>query len=296
MKYMRYQKFIENVKEHLNEVLGKTVYVYPVLKNNGTIYDGLVVLDPLLNISPTIYLNPYYHRYLEGVSMEDIYEDILKTYHDTLPKKDFDISVFTDFEKAQKRIVMKLVHAEKNQELLECVPHILIYDLAIVFLCAVGGFEKDFATILVHNQHIENWETTTENLYELALENTPRILPPRLDNLHDVYEHITNESLPFLEELNGSILTNYLRVNGATCMFYPNLLAEIAEIYEDNLVIIPSSIHEVLVIPEGNIGEEYSSENFNPLIEEVNETSLPDIEILSDHVYLYHRDTKEITY
>lgn len=296
MKYMRYQKFIENVKEHLSEVLEKTVYVYPVLKNNGTIYDGLVILDPLLNISPTIYLNPYYHRYLEGVSMEDIYEDILKTYHDNLPKKDFDISVFTDFQKAKKHIVMKLVHAEKNQELLECVPHILIYDLAIIFLCSVGSYRKEYATILIHNQHMENWETTTETLYELALENTPRLLPPRLDNLHDVYEYLTDEPLPFLEELNGSILTNYLRVNGASCMLYPNLLAEIADIYEDNLVIIPSSIHELLIIPEKNIGEAYTADNFNSLVEEVNETSLPDIEILSDHVYLYHRDTQEISY
>ena len=79
MKYMRYQNFIETVKEHMQQELQKTVYVYPVLKNNGAIYDGLVILDPILNISPTIYLNPYFHRYLDGVSLEDIYEDILKT-------------------------------------------------------------------------------------------------------------------------------------------------------------------------------------------------------------------------
>lgn len=296
MKYMRYQKFIENVKEHLKEVLQKTIYVYPVLKNNGTIYDGLVILDPTLNISPTIYLNPYYHRYLDGVSMEDIYEDILKTYHDNLPKEDFDITIFTDYEKAKKHIVMKLVHADKNQELLECVPHIPIYDLAIVFLCSVSGFQNEYATILIHNHHMESWETTTEDLYELALENTPRLLPPRMDNLHDVFEHITHESLSFLDDLNACILTNYLRVNGATCILYPNLLAEIAEIYEDNLIIIPSSIHEVLVIPEKNIGDEYTSDSFNSLIEEVNETTLLDVEVLSDHVYLYHRDSKEITY
>ena len=81
MRYMRYQKFIETVKEHIQQELQKPVHLFPVLKNNGSIYDGLVILDPILNISPTIYLNPYYHRYLDGVSMEDIYEDILNTYH-----------------------------------------------------------------------------------------------------------------------------------------------------------------------------------------------------------------------
>lgn len=296
MKYMRYQKFIENVKEHVKEVLQHNVYVYPILKNNGTVYDGLVILDPVFNISPTIYLNPYYHRYLDGVSMEDIYEDILKTYQENLPQEDFDISVFTDYEKAKDHIIMKLVNAEKNVELLEMVPHILIYDLAIIFLCSVSNFMNEYATILIHNQHMEHWEVSTEDLYALAKVNTPRILPPRLDNLQDVFEYITHERLPFLEELNSSILTNRIKVHGATCMVYPGLLEEVAEIYEDNLVIIPSSLHEVLIIPEGNIGNEHTLRDFNPMIQEVNETQLMDIETLSDHAYLYHRDTKEITY
>lgn len=296
MRYMRYQKFIENVKEHMQKELQQKVHVYPILKNNGTIYDGLVIIDPILNISPTIYLNPYYHRYLDGVSMEDIYEDILETYRENCPQEDFDISIFTDYEKAQKSIVMKLVNAEKNKELLETVPHILYLDLAIIFLCSVSDFMNEYATILIHNHHMAHWEVSTEDLYERAKVNTPQILPPRLDNLHDVFEYITHETLPFLEELNISILTNKIKVHGATCMVYPDLLEEIAEIYEDNLIIIPSSIHEVLVIPEANVKKEHSLQDFNPMIQEVNETQLTDGETLSDHAYLYHRDTKEITY
>ncbi len=296
MRYMRYQKFIETVKEHIKQELQRQVYVYPVLKNNGAIYDGLVILDPILNISPTIYLNPYYHRYLDGVSMEDIYEDILKTYHENLPQEDFDISVFHDYTKAQERIVMKLVNARKNKQLLQNIPHILVYDLAIIFLCSVSDFMQEYATILIHNQHMEFWNVTVDDLYEAAKVNSPKILAPRLDNLHDVFEYITNESLPFLEELNISILTNYLKIHGATCMVYPNLLSEVAEIYEDDLIIIPSSIHEVLVFPKENIPKEYSLEHFGAMIQEVNETQLTDDEILSDHVYWYHRDTQEITY
>ena len=79
-------------------------------------------------------------------------------------------------------------------------------------------------------------------------------------------------------------------------MVYPDLLSEVAEIYEDDLVIIPSSIHELLIVPKDNIPEEYTLEHFDAMIQEVNETQLPDDEILSDHAYWYHRDTKEITY
>lgn len=293
---MRYQKFIETVQKHIKQVLQKKVYVYPVLKNNGTVYDGLVILDPIFNISPTIYLNPYYHRYLDGVSLEDIYEDILNVYEDNLPAKDFDISVFEDYTKAQDRIVMKLINAKKNARLLEQVPHVLIYDLAIVFLFTVCDFINTYSTILVHHSHLKLWDVTVDELYETAKINSIKILPPRLDNLHDVFEELTDESLDFLDELDINILTNNLKIYGATCMVYPDLLSDIADIYEDDVIIIPSSVHEVLLFPKENLPEGYTLEHINSMIETVNYTELSDMEILSDHIYYYHRNTKEVTY
>ena len=191
---------------------------------------------------------------------------------------------------------MKLINAEKNKQLLKQVPHILVYDLAIVFLCSVSDFMHEYATILVYNQHLELWNVTAADLYETALSNSPRVLESRLDNLHDVFAYITDESLPFLEELNISILTNHLKIHGATCILYPNILEEIATLYEDDVIIIPSSIHEVLVFPKENLPNGYTLENLNAMIQDVNETQLTDDEILSDHIYWYHRDTKEITY
>ena len=71
---MKYQDFIENIKEYVSTHLTnwQKLVLNTVVKNNGIVYDGLFILDPILNVSPTIYLNPYYHRYLSGVSMEDI--------------------------------------------------------------------------------------------------------------------------------------------------------------------------------------------------------------------------------
>lgn len=295
---MNYQNFIESVTNHMQKILdeGQTVVVQPVLKNNGTIYDGLIIIDPILNISPTIYLNPYYHRHLNGVPMDDIYEDILKTYHDHLPAEDFDVSTFKDFTKAKNHIVMKLVNAERNHVLLQDVPHIIYYDLAIVFVCAVTDFLDEYATILIHNQHLALWNITVDELYKIAEHNTPRLLSPRLDNMEMLLDHLIDQPLPFLAEINMNILTNHLKIHGATVMVYPGLLEELGEIFEDNLIIIPSSIHEVLIIPEQNVAEEYTLEDFNEMIAEVNETQLTDDEILSDHAYRYNRITKELEY
>lgn len=296
---MKYQEFIENVKEHISTQLPAShkVVLHPVLKNNSTVYDGLIILDPVLNISPTIYLNPYYHRYLSGVDMEDIYDDILKSYWDHLPKKDFDISVFTDYSKARKNILIKLINKEKNASLLQDVPHVIFHDLAIVFLCGIYNHRNEFGTILIHNQHMEHWNVTVDELYKVGMENTPKFLPFRLDSIDKILDQYEDDNILLpLDALQISLLTNKRRVNGATCMVYPTLLKRIADFFNDDLIIIPSSIHEVLIIPESIIREEYSLEDYREMITQVNEEHLPDDEMLSNHAYLFLKETEELVY
>lgn len=275
---------------------GQKVLIQPVLKNNGTVYDGLIIIDPILNISPTIYLNPYYHRFLDGVSMEDIYNDILSTYQENLPKEDFDISLFKDFDKAKERILVKLVNQERNSELLEEVPHIIFHDLAIIFVCAICDFLDEYATILIHNQHLEMWGISLDELYEIGMENTPKLLPYSFDSMENVLKHLSDGTLPFVTDIAMSVLTNQLKIHGATSIIYPGLLKRLANDLDDDIIIIPSSIHEVLIIPYQSTISKYSLLNFRDMIVQVNEEQLPDEEVLSDHAYLYLKDSEKLIY
>lgn len=294
---MSYQKFMDDVVKHISEAVhdGQKVTLQPVLKNNGTVYDGLIIMDPLLNISPTIYLNQYYHRFLNGVSMEDIYEDILETYYKNLPDKDFDISLFRDFENAKKRITFKLVNKERNKELLDDVPYVEFCDLVLIFVCVITEFTDEYATILIHNEHLSLWKTTTEELYSIAKQNTPTLLPHRLDKMEDILENITQEN--FHEEVDSKmyVLTNNLKIHGSSCIAYPGLLKTISEHFNDNLIIIPSSIHEVLILPESAVNSKYTMEEYRTMITEINETELTDDEILSEHAYFYEKNTELIS-
>lgn len=295
---MKYKNFIENVKTYMESQFqeGQKVLIQPVLKNNGTVYDGLIIIDPILNISPTIYLNPYYHRFLDGVSMEDIYNDILSTYQENLPKEDFDISLFKDFDKAKERILVKLVNQERNSELLEEVPHIIFHDLAIIFVCAICDFLDEYATILIHNQHLEMWGISLDELYEIGMENTPKLLPYSFDSMENVLKHLSDGTLPFVTDIAMSVLTNQLKIHGATSIIYPGLLKRLANDLDDDIIIIPSSIHEVLIIPYQSTISKYSLLNFRDMIVQVNEEQLPDEEVLSDHAYLYLKDSEKLIY
>lgn len=292
---LSYEEFKEKIKEEVTERLdtSKRVLLTPILKNNGMVIDGLIIMEQCRNISPTIYLNPYYDKYMEGEAIDDIIEDVTKTYKKHLPTKDFDISQFRDFENASKNIVFKLVSKEANKKLLEDVPYVEYQDLALIFVCVVNNFRKEYATILIHNAHANMWGVDAETLYQIALQNTPNIHPYKFDCLDYL---VRQQGLSDTEDVPMYILTNWTKIFGATCMVYPTMLKRIADFLQDNLIIIPSSVHEVLIIPESDALRIYTMDELNEMIVETNETVVGSDEVLGDHAYRFDRECEEITF
>ena len=103
--------------------------------------------------------------------------------------------------------------------------------------------------------------------------------------------------MPCLDQLEMYVLSNKLKIHGATSIVYPGLLEDIAERLCSDLIIIPSSIHEVLIIPESYIdSQDNLPPDYESMIREVNETQLTDDEVLGDCVYHYRRDTKTLEF
>ena len=129
---MKYTEFLHTIETEITARLDNNfkLTIHPVKKNNGMIYDGLVIINPKFNIAPTIYLNPYYHWYLDGVSIDSILDAILSTYNDFKPTEDFDISFCDDFSKVKEKIIFQLISYDKNQKQLKDVPYIKYLDFA----------------------------------------------------------------------------------------------------------------------------------------------------------------------
>ena len=295
---MNYQNFKENIKHVIQNQLGSdvTVTIQEIIKNNNTHLDGLTILSDTLNISPTIYLNYYYRQYLKGKTMDEIYREILTVYRENTPRNNIDISFFTDYEKVKKRIVFKLINYDRNKALLDKIPYIRYLDLAIVFNCLVTSDANGSATILIYNHHLAFWNITKDDLYTLAMQNTPKLLTYDLRNMTDVLEElmsdaalesdITDIELP----IPMYVLSNTCKLNGSSCILYKNLLPMLGKKLDSDFYILPSSIHEVLLIP----AYEHNSEELTKMVREVNATQLANEEILSDHVYYFCRETGKL--
>ena len=142
---MKIHTFIFHILQKMqNDLEGEaTVSIHDVTKNNGVVLTGLTFSKKDVNISPTIYLEDFYKEYQEGKSMEGILEEIKEIYYGSRMENSINMDFFTDYEKAKKNIVYKLINYEKNKELLKEIPHKKFLDLAIVFYYLVDM--KEFA-------------------------------------------------------------------------------------------------------------------------------------------------------
>ncbi len=290
---MEYQNFITVVKEEVEKRTGENykVRVNDIMKNNGVILNGLTVMGEHCNISPTIYLNGFYEAYESGMmTLGGVVDEVMETYERNKVVKSVDMNHFMKYENVKEKIVYKLVHAERNRALLEDVPHINVHNLAVVFQCLVAEETMGNATVLIHNAHLKLWGIDEKKLYQAAIVNTPYLQPYEITSMKDVVRQLLelDEELPVEEgDIPMYVLSNQLRIFGAACILYPDVLKKFANEIESDLYILPSSVHEVILLP---VSAGSDIEELTKMVRDINETQLKQEEVLSDSIYYYSRN------
>ena len=195
---MSFEGFCTYIKNGIQQRLEYScqVMTHNYLKNNGVTLCGLTIMTKESNISPTIYLNGFYERYVyEAESLQQIEADVMETYRRNKTDHNLDVSFFTEWENARQRIIFKLVNYDANRELLKDVPYKKVLDLAMVFTCLVEKGVTGSATILIHNHHMECWKVTEDDLFHTAMENTPYFQKEKLTGMDSVIEYLTGQKL-----------------------------------------------------------------------------------------------------
>lgn len=302
---MTYKEFKYQLLKELEERFpsGTSITIQQISHNNNHTEEALTILEPGLNISPTIYLESYFRQLKKEVPISSIIAQIYSYYQEHRSTHSIDTSFFTCFENIRPRIVYKLIHQGKNKELLKEVPWIPYLDLAIVFYCLLSKSPTENASVLIRNEHLCYWNVSAEDLLSLAQKNTPFLLSSCCDSLAELLLPVL-EQLPVQEQIDTKnafastslvpmyVLTNQQRFLGACCILYDDVLKEIAERLDSDLYILPSSIHEVILMP---VTVTESVPALSQMVCDINQSEVSAEEILSDHIYYYHRSTDSIT-
>lgn len=292
--------FLRDIRSRLQEIYGEEteIRLQEVCKNNHVMLHGITILEPGQAVSPTLYLDDFYRHYQRGTSLETILEKIQKIYRENVPREQPDMAFFQDFEKVKDRIAYRLVHRGRNRELLERVPHVSFLDLAVCFSYIFHSEELGDGTILIHNTHMEMWQSDTETLMRLAEANTPRLFPLEILSMGRLLQEMLGgtfrEENPGGSECRGEgdvyVMTNQKRFQGACSLLYPGSLEQAARILGGSYYVIPSSVHEVLLIRE----EGQDPGRLHEMIREVNREQLRPEEVLADYPYYYDREEKKL--
>ena len=247
--------------------------LYTVTKNNGTRRTGILFKQEDSNLAPTIYLEEFYQKYLKGQQVPDLADSICSIYQEISVKKTCDCQNLFDFNLVKEHIVYKLIRRDANEELLKKIPYEPFLDLAEVYYIQIDNTRFGSAAIQIRNEHLRYWRVEKEEIRRLAEKNTPRIYPVQIRQIVRFMYVATNEQCSL----------------GAAVMRYPDFREKVRGMIRGDFYILPSSIHEVILVPE-SFGLE--PERMQEMVKEINQTGVAPEEVLSDSVYYF--DGEEI--
>ena len=291
------EQFAESIRERM-EQQGRfeKVAIQDVLKNNGARRCGLLMCSSGSNLVPTVYLEPFFEAYEDGADMDEITGKILESYESVLCEG-VDMSFFQKFSMVKSRLCMALVNRKMNQRLLEDIPYREFLDLAVVYYVDYHDPVIGAGTIRIHNNHMEMWGVTEEDLWAAASINTPERKPGRIEKMEDILAELLSE---YGSDDNGCscnntekgqvpmlVITNTERVYGAAVILYSGMLKQAADKTGNDLYILPSSRHEVIAVP---VIEGREAAELKEMVMDVNRKEVQLEDVLSDNVYIYRRE------
>ena len=259
---MEFTGFITEIYREVRDRLGDgyDVDIQRIPKNNGLTLTGLSIRRKEQKLALVVKLDPYFGQIGIGMTIEEAVNDIIRTYQGS-EKPDLHPSDVLDFQRVKNKIACKLISADANRELLKSVPHIDWLDLSIVFYMMLGQSESGQMTAMICLEHMEKWGTTAEELCQIAYNNMEHLLPLKIMTMTEVMKEMMQKNLgeAFTDELEDGL---------------------------EDIVVIPSSIHEVLTVPY-ETGMDLAC--MSCMVQSINRENVPKEDWLSDRVYYYDR-------
>ena len=302
---MDYEIFKEVVKEGFLSYMPKSyqdmeVRVVPVDKVNCKL-DGLSLLakDEKTTISPTLYINDMYEKYLRTGDLQATLREAAEAMDEvfreaTIPP--------LDISTAKDNIIFQLVNTMQNEDMLKNLPHRDFQDLSVIYRWVVGVEQQGLSSVVINNHVAESLGMGEEQLFKAAAENTRRILPPVVQSMNEVIRDLfMADGMPqeLADLMVGEqepertmwVISNENKIDGAVSMLYEDKLHSLAERVGTDLYILPSSVHEVIAVSV-EMGE---PEELAQMVAEINMDQVDLSERLSNQVYHYDKDLRKIT-
>ena len=297
---MDFETFKENLAKDVKEALdsrfgGDTTVESQKVEKANEAYDALTVKPENSTIGVNLNAGKLYDAYEDGTPYDVLVTKAAEMAGNALENRpEFDIAAISDYEQMKQKLSMEVVSAERNAEFLENVPHKNMEDMAIVYRIVLDTSEEGRSSILVTNKMLESYGITAEQLHADAMAIAPEVRPAVIQGMSEVMAEMLGAEQA---EMMGLVPTTdepmYVasvpdKVQGASVLAYQNFMDEAAEKRGGDFYILPSSIHEILLVKDNG---QFDRAALEQMVREVNATQVAPEDKLTDSVY--HYDSKE---
>ena len=295
------KEIMDNIKNFLpEEYENATVELNDVQKLNQT-YPALIVRKPDQLITPSINMKEVFRAYERDGDIANVLTNLAVLV--TSQPEGLNMEQYTNYEIAKNNLFIRVSGLENNKEILANAPHTVVDNLAITYHLMAGMADGCVGSTLINNQLMESLGITKEQLHADALANSEKILQPEVQPMTKMLGRMMGIEVDtppseknfdeMLKEVDFSredmyVLTNSESVNGAAVIFYPDVLEKIGEHAGGDFFVLPSSVHETLILPDNGL---LSYKELETTVREINRNELKENERLSDSVY--HYDCRE---
>lgn len=291
------EKFVEKVQMDLAKILSdkySNVIVEPVEVNKlqGQSYLGLSIRHDDSTVAEALNLGTFYELYQDGLPYENIMKkitDMVVTGFSDAPE--IEVGSLNDYEKMKPHLITQIIGVENNADMLPAVPHQKMEDMAVVYRFRVGDSSKGQASILITNQMLEMYGITSKQLQKDALDVIQKNEPVSIKNMDEIMYELTNGFVGSIENPESPmwVATNESNFHGASVMAYPDFMEQAAKKLNDSFYLLPSSMHEVLLVPDSfNL----KAQELKEMVTVINASEVSPEERLTDNAYHYDSESK----
>lgn len=287
-----YEYVKDNVKEYLPEkYLKADIRLLDVIKKNGLSLTAMAISAEESNHTLRIYLDSFYQEYCHGKDVDTCVGEVADIWIERIDmKQKVDVNALMEYSNIKDKLQLQICDAERNQEWLKDKVTIMQGDFAAYFTVNLEENEEGITSFAVNKAHLDTWKIDVQTLQhdtEKADKNRKPVLYS-MENLMgmlakgEAAQNLLNRDRKAEEFIQPMFcLTNEARINAASLIIYEDIRKQIGEFMNGDFYILPSSIHEILILPADGA---FSVQELNNLVQEVNENVVALEDLLSNKV------------
>ena len=271
---MTVREYAGRVANKINDTTVYTAEVKEVMKNNNVLMTGIIITGE--KVMPLIYVDQFYN---DNLTVDEAVREVIRLNLGQGKDIKEDLSgignIITDWNKTRHMVQPRLIGMNND---VSDLPHKVFQDLYIIYAVVIS----EVASVKVTNGILAAWGVTLDELDRVARENIQPVAVPMGEMLAEL-----GLPLPAGEDMPTMlVITNENKMFGASSILSP----EITDKFDQDMFIIPSSVHEMIAVP----ADDEMGLQLGQIIKEVNATTVAPEEVLGEAPYIFRVATGEI--